>query len=397
MAVDLDSSQPTQTDILKAAVNIFHCSVFCHGPYFISPKWPICRPVEVDCIWPESELGNYGGKCIYICDTAAFERLQTALKRVVIYGRGLAWPHVNLSSKCPAVEWLMFHNDSVVSPLQSTVPLPKIWFVISQDFQGIVDYVASVHSLVPSRSAVTIRCRFGVAMTNDDNSLHATQANASLTSIVMHPGDIITSLIPSYYPGNCAKYPFFPNSSSIYTMCVADRYSVKNCINNIIPPLIDTQMKNHISFYEVPQFLKSMIDDVLRVKNTNTEGIVPLCDDIIIKDEPLINEMKLSEKDAMSVSRKSSLSLCMAHNYASQKLPKKGSTLSSNNNFGRLLQCPKCPAAFKFGPSGRGLHLLKSHVLDRHKKFKDHCLLVIQRKYEAMPETSLAGNRNVQP
>jgi len=61
---------------------------------------------------------------------------------------------------------------------------------------------------------------------------------------------------------------------------VADKCNVQNCMSNTVQPLIDTQMKYHTTFYKVPQFLKSMIADVLQVKHTNTEHITPLHDDV---------------------------------------------------------------------------------------------------------------------
>ena len=108
-------------------MNAFCLSIKHHGLYHSVTESNLSCKVHVTCTWLDGRTWGNEKLSLYICDTTAFDRLQTAAGKISVIDRGVAVPYVNLTSEVFKVEWLMFPNDTALFSDLARVSLANKW------------------------------------------------------------------------------------------------------------------------------------------------------------------------------------------------------------------------------------------------------------------------------
>lgn len=77
------------------------------------------------CSFPRTSLAT--NLSLWLCDAFIFDLLQNGSCNLQPISRGIAWPHINLDSKDPAMEWFVFNTDVWRMFDVSHFPQPKVW------------------------------------------------------------------------------------------------------------------------------------------------------------------------------------------------------------------------------------------------------------------------------
>jgi len=129
------------------------------------------------------------------------------------------------------------------------------------------------------------------------------------------------------------------------------------------------------------------------------------CLQVTIKEEPIVSDGFSSRTDRIdSTTEKNvtaSLSLKRRQQVWQVPISSRGCAFNDENctvrgvkcmhMLGKVLQCPKCNATFKYGLTG--LNLLLGHIYDDHTRLSSYCTLIIKKKYRNLLKKSVkCGN-----
>lgn len=126
METEQASLQVMDRNLLKAAVNAFCKSIRHHGQYNCVTESNLSCKAKVTCTWLDGRIWGSERISLYICDTTAFDRLQTAAGKISVIDRGVAVP-VTVTKEASKVEWLMFPNDNTLFSDLARVSLSNKW------------------------------------------------------------------------------------------------------------------------------------------------------------------------------------------------------------------------------------------------------------------------------